>query len=71
MPETVIVKKKPWWKSKTVWVNVLGGVTLFAGAPFVPPLTAGYIIAGANLILRIIAKEPIETPKVVSKLVGK
>lgn len=62
MSETVLVKKKPWWKSKTVWVNVLGGVTMFAGAPFINPVTAGYILAGANLALRIITKQPIENP---------
>ena len=53
---------KPFWKSKTVLVNVIAGVLLFfvqmpeVGAA--PELSA-LVLAGVNLVLRSITKEPI------------
>lgn len=53
---------KPFWKSKTVIVNVVVAVALaFFGLPEVgaaPELIAG-IVAVGNLVLRAITKEPI------------
>ena len=53
---------KPFWKSKTVLVNVIAGVLLFfvqmpeVGAA---PELCALVLAGINLVLRSITKEPI------------
>ena len=53
---------KPFWKSKTLWFNViaallLGLVGISGGVE--PELEVG-IISTANILLRIITKEPLE-----------
>lgn len=55
---------KKWYKSKTVWINViaLAGVIYEASTGNALPLTPelqGSILAGLNLILRLITKEQI------------
>ena len=53
---------KPFWKSKTILVNVIAGVVLFfvqmpeVGAT--PELSA-LVLAGVNLVLRAVTKEPV------------
>lgn len=53
---------KAFWKSKTFWYNVgmiagmAGGGAL--GVP-IPPAVAAYLLAGGNLILRVVTNQPI------------
>ena len=60
---------KSWWKSKTVWVNVVvlvgAVVTVLAGNEWVMsnPQLAGVLLAvsgGLNMILRLVTKEAIK-----------
>jgi hypothetical protein len=51
------------WKSKTLWVNVLAAISLFASAQFGYHLSAemtGIALAGINGILRAVTNEPLE-----------
>ena len=51
------------WKSKTLWVNVLAAIGLFLSSQFGVTLSAemtGIFLAGINVILRAITKEPLE-----------
>ena len=53
---------KPFWKSKTILVNVVAGVVLyFIGMPEVgaTPELSAMILAGVNLILRAVTSDPI------------
>lgn len=64
MPEAtvVVVEKKPWYKSKTLWTNItalVGGISAYAttGDP------AALAIAGLGLVnfaLRLVTKSPVE-----------
>ena len=61
-------EKKPFWKSKTVWVNGLtllaSGLTMFATSESLDPKIVGYITGLAlpivNVFLRFVTKEPIK-----------
>jgi hypothetical protein len=63
-----LVPQKPWYWSKTIWVNILGGLALIAGAFYAPAqsfiqsyfseLGAGW--AFVNVILRLVTKKEIE-----------
>jgi len=50
---------KKWYASKTIWVNVIAAISLFVSSQFGYSLStevqAG-IIAGLNVVLRIITK---------------
>ena len=53
---------KPFWKSKTILVNVIAGVVLyFVQIPEVgaAPELSALVLAGVNLVLRAVTKEPI------------
>ena len=53
---------KPFWKSKTMLVNVAAGVVLyFIQMPEVAaaPELYALVLAGANILLRVITKEPV------------
>lgn len=53
---------KPFWKSKTILVNVIAGVILyFFQMPEVgaAPELSAIVLAGVNLLLRIVTKEPV------------
>ena len=53
---------KPFWKSKTILVNVAAGVVLyFVQMPEVgaAPELGAIVLAGVNLILRAVTKEPV------------
>ncbi|HPM26312.1 MAG TPA: hypothetical protein PLD96_03145 [Methanothrix sp.] len=51
------------WNSKTFWINVVAAIALFLSAQFGVQLSAemtGMILAGINVFLRTVTKEPIE-----------
>lgn len=51
--------KKQWWKSKTVWANVIATAALIAQSQYgfvIPAEIQGYALIGVNFILRIITK---------------
>lgn len=51
------------WKSKTLWANIAAAIALFIGMQFGYQVTAEEIavfLAGINIILRFITKEPLE-----------
>ena len=53
---------KPVWRSKTMWANVLGGALAVVNGPtgtYVPPEILAVVIAGLNLVLRVITIEPV------------
>lgn len=54
---------KAWWKSRTIWVNVLGGVVeggqLLSQVHIVPPGTVTMTLAIANIALRRLTNQPI------------
>jgi uncharacterized membrane protein len=53
------------FKSKTFWVNVLGGVGTFTGyLPQTP--TTFYIMMAANLILRVLTTGPVSVLGVIA-----
>ena len=54
--------KKPWYESKTIWVNVVAVITLIAGRFFhvnLPTEFEGYFLAGVNIVLRFLTKHSI------------
>jgi hypothetical protein len=54
--------KKPWFTSKTIWVNVFSVVSLIAVRFFgwnLPIEAEGYFIAGVNIVLRFLTKQGI------------
>ena len=59
MPEDPILQK-PWYASKTLWFNVLGGFWFFIGpkigVPELTPEVFSTIIFVGNIILRFITK---------------
>lgn len=51
---------KKWYTSKTIWVNIIAAVSLFVTNQFgysISTETQAGIIAGLNIVLRIITKE--------------
>ncbi len=55
---------KPFWKSKTLWVNLIAAIALIAegvtGREVVIPLEVqASILAVVNLVLRKVTKEPV------------
>lgn len=56
------MNKKAWWRSKTLWVNVVAGLALLLQSQFGFVLDGelqGAILAMVNLALRLITKEPL------------
>lgn len=54
--------KKAWWRSKTLWVNLVTGAALLAQTQFGFVLDAevqGGILAVVNLALRCVTGEPV------------
>ena len=50
---------KPWYTSRTLYVNLLAAVALFAQSQLgfaLPPGTEAYVLIVVNLILRVITK---------------
>ena len=55
-----MVMGKKWYTSKTIWANVVAAVSLFVTSQFgykISTETQAGIIAGLNIVLRIITKE--------------
>lgn len=63
---------KPWWESKTIWLNVLVGVVgvVEASTDVLKPLLPADVVGGlvtavalANVVLRAVTKTPVATKK--------
>lgn len=62
---------KPWWASKTVWVNTLAGIAALSTAfglhvgldPDAQAAIVGGIMAVANIALRLVTKQPVSIKK--------
>lgn len=54
--------EKAWWRSKTLWVNIVAGAVLLVqtqtGFAVDPEIQAGFL-ALVNLVLRLVTKEPV------------
>lgn len=53
---------KPFWQSKTLWLNVIGGAVLLAQGQFgqvLDPDVAALVLAAANVALRFVTREPL------------
>lgn len=66
------MKKKPWWKSKLIWLNAAAGAVAFvAGAweqvgAMIPKwlsYSAGALVAGANIALRFVTTDALITKR--------
>lgn len=54
--------QKKWYASKTLWVNLIATIVIVVQSYtgfFIDPILQGYILAGINLLLRLITKEEI------------
>lgn len=63
---TVLVPAKPWWQSKTLWLNALvilaGLLEVVRESGQLLPATAAWVgvgLAGVNLILRTLTTQPV------------
>lgn len=56
---------KTWWKSKTLWVNIIAGaaflIQAYYGFVIAPEEQAGLLVV-VNLIMRAITKTGLENP---------
>lgn len=52
---------KPFWKSKTLWINLLMAIAAFFPAvqAHLDAETMGMVFAGVNGILRVVTKEKV------------
>jgi len=58
---------KPWYASKTLWVNAIAGIAAMAGAfgldlgltPETQTSLVAGILAVVNIILRLVTKQPV------------
>lgn len=50
---------KLWYKSKTLWTNLIAIVGIVAFGQEFPPETAGTVLAVINFLLRLITKDEI------------
>lgn len=64
----VVVAAKPWWKSKTLWLNLIGAALIALEAqfsllqPYLPGSVYAWIATAltvANAILRVITAAPL------------
>lgn len=57
---------KSWWKSKTIWLQVIavivGGVQALQGAAWLHPEYQVAILAVLNILVRLITNQTIGTP---------
>lgn len=56
-PVVVVVPKKPVWKSKTFWANLLAGIAVYTG--YLPAQTAAYVVPIINILLRFVTQEAV------------
>ena len=59
-----VVTPKPWYRSKTLWFNVViaagtAGLVAFTGDTTVPATVSSIVGVVGNLILRLVTKEPV------------
>lgn len=68
MTEAQVVSAKPWWQSRTLWLNLIAAVLIALEAqfsmlqPFLPGNVYAWVAVGltaANAALRIITAAPI------------
>ena len=62
--ETNMTETKPFYSSKTLWVNVIGIAAIIAQAQFgfiIDAQTQAAILAVINMILRAVTKQPLST----------
>lgn len=56
-------ESKPWWQSKTLWVNAMSAVAVcvqaLAGQPWFSPELQAAILAGVNVVLRLLTNQPV------------
>lgn len=60
---------KPWWKSKTVWFNVLSAVVLLGGGQLgihIPPNVAVPMVTAGNVGLRLLTNQGLAATAPVS-----
>ena len=50
---------KPWWKSKTVWFNVVAGTLEVLQVIPLPPGVSALVVGVSNIVLRRMSDEPI------------
>jgi hypothetical protein len=58
------MEPKPWWQSKTLWINAAALVAA-VGTWITTQDTAALVVAGMsmiNFILRVITKQPLDGP---------
>jgi hypothetical protein len=61
--ETPTVDPKPWYTSKTLWVNGLTFAWYFigplVGTPVLSAETTGLVLTAVNVLLRVVTKQPV------------
>ncbi len=67
MAEQVVeveVKAKPWWKSRIIIANILGGAAelaqMFAGAGILPVGAVSLAVNGITIVLRHMTSQPLQ-----------
>lgn len=54
---------KKWWKSKTLWVNVISAMALavqeLSGNQVIDPKVAVYVLTTLNFVLRLITTQKV------------
>ena len=62
---TLEVQGKPWWKSKIIWANLLGGAVelaqLFAGVGLLPIGAVSLAVNGVTIVLRHMTTQPLDS----------
>jgi hypothetical protein len=61
--EEITVTPKPWWKSKTIWLNVISGLLegaqIFTGVQWIPTGVLTIVTNVLNIILRKMTSQPL------------
>ena len=67
MAEQVVeveVRGKPWYRSKIIWANILGGAAelaqMFAGVGLLPMGTVSLVVNGVTIVLRHMTTQPLQ-----------
>lgn len=53
------MRSKSLLKSKAFWLNVLGAIATYGAFLPIDPQTATYILAGANVAVRVLTRGPV------------
>ena len=57
------MRKKKWYKSKTVWFNIVSGAVMVASEAArlgIDPKVAGIVVVVGNIVLRLMTREGIK-----------